>query len=213
MKTIFLTLTMVLLLITNPIWAYTIPYISIHTVLHEANNHTGGEKMMADLEILVKNSLLKTFPCASIMTQTDIRTLLQKEHDKELLGHYWEDDTFLEGHDERQKILDRDQAGHREHILKAVNSHYYIIIKIIGVGKTTIINLLFKNRQTDKDDIFISHETKDGSVGSSQIKAMVDELTKKMAFLEICPYTGSVNITVQSSKKKKSITEQEMFCN
>lgn len=214
MNRIFLLLLTALLLSANPAFGFITPNITVYTSLTEASGHTGGEELTAKLAEQVKNGVKKAFPCVAILTQKDIKSLVDKEREREVRGDYYFDHSLNESFNkEIEEILDKERQKNRQPILDAVGSRYYIFLRVNCIGRTQTINLLFKDRQTSKNDMGFSCESNNGDIGPGPVNAMVGELIEKLAYLEICPYSGPVNVTVRSVVKKKSDDDHQVFCN
>jgi hypothetical protein len=214
MNRIILLLLIALLFFVNPVFGFTVPNIAIYTSYAETGGRTGGKELQDQMAEQVKAGVKKEFPCASILTLKDLKALLETERVRELLGEYFLNPSGNEINDkEFQSILDKTQERNRQPFLDAVGCRYYIILRILAIGKTTTINLLFKDRQNQKNDLGFFCESNCGDVNSGPFKSMIDQLVKELAYHEICPYKGSVNIAVNSELKKQSTSEHPVFCN
>ncbi|WP_319586440.1 hypothetical protein [uncultured Desulfobulbus sp.] len=214
MNRILLALILTLALPLGHAWGYVKPRILITTSVAQAMDGYKEIEMISDyLADTIQGGILKAFPCASPATEKDIKLMLDWERRKSLLGYYTDKDTFHAGHQIGQEALDKESATIRENLDGYKDYRYFIMLKITGKGQSTEMTVLCMDRLTNKTAITLHRTAGTGDAAAGPIGEMADELVKKMAYLEICPYTGPVTVTVSSVKKNDDTTHYPVFCN
>lgn len=198
-----------LILIALPAWGYVSPKILITTsTMSAANGYTNIEVVRDSLENTIRKSIHTAFPCSAPATEADVKLMLDIERQRELFGFYT--DTSDK---ENQQHLFEEQAAAMDRLGEYSKSRYFIMLRILGIGETTDLTVLFMDRQTGKTKIALQRATGPASATDGVISEMASELVKKMAYFEICPYTGPVTVDVKTVKKKDEHVERAVFCN
>lgn len=195
-----LLFALALTLIAGPARGYTVPEIWIESNALETGGYTDGEGVRLHLQGMLMQTIKQAFPCVSMLSRDDAHTMLDFVRQRERLGY--------SGLNPGAQENDLGGLG------GAAQARFFILAHVNGAGKTAEMTVNFYDRRFKKNNISLRRTaTGPGDAAFGPIQEMVEELVRKMAYLEICPYTGPVTITVNSSRKKDEVSEYAVSCN
>ncbi len=150
-----------------------------------ASGDEGGklaEAYLGYFETLVSNNLEKTFPCIEINSISAVRSLLELERMKQLLGTG--DDNAL------------------SNIAGSMGCEYLVSLKVTVKNNTAIITAFCMDSKKTKTLARATETAAHGSAGLSAMEKVAKKLVDDLKEYEICAYTGKVTIEVESEKEE-----------
>jgi hypothetical protein len=200
MNRLFFLPLFALILTANSSWGYIVPQIWVESQALEAAGYKDGEGIRQHLQGVLMEAIEKAFPCVSMISRDDANTILK----------------FVR---ERQSISPMDtqssealQADLQE-LSGASKARFYILVQVNGIKETAEMTVNFRDRREEKNNITLMRRVSgpgDATFGPNL--EMAQELVREMAYLEICPYTGPMTLTVNSSRKKDETSEYPISC-
>lgn len=158
----------------------TKPRFFIQTEALGEKNGKSAEAYLAYFETLIFNGMKKTFPCVEMNSISAVKSLLDLERQKQLLGT---------GTDEALANI----AG-------AMGCEYLICLRVTvngGLATFTVFCMDSKKAET------LARATETAAHGSAGVNAMENaakSMIEDLKEYEICAYTGTVNFEVESEK-------------
>lgn len=200
MKNLLALVVLALTLTANSSWGYTVPRIWVESQATEAAGYKDGEAVRPHLQGVLMETISKAFPCVSMLSRDDATTILKFVRERELI------------HPMDAESSEALQADLQE-LNGAAKARFYLLVQFNGVKETAEISVKLLDRLSEKNNIVLSRKVT-GSANNAfgPIREMAEELVREMAYLEICPYTGPVTLTVHSSKKKDETSEYPISC-
>lgn len=194
-----LIFALALTLIAGPARGYTVPEIWIESNALETGGYTDGEGVRLHLQGMLMQAIKQAFPCVSMLSRDDAHTLLEFARQRERFGY-----SGL-----NPEAQENDLGG----LGGAAQARFFILAHVNGAGKTAEMTVNFYDRRFKKNNISLRRTaTGPGDAAFGPIREMAEELVREMAYLEICPYTGPVTLTANSSRKKDETSEYPISC-
>lgn len=198
-RSFFLTL-LALILTANASWGYTVSRIWVESQASETAGYKDGDGVRLHLQGVLMEAILKAFPCVSMLSGDDAKTILKFTRERENISPLDE------------KSSEAMQADLQE-LNGAAKARFYVLIQVNGIKETVEMTVKFLDRLAEKNNItLVRRVSGPGDAAFGPIREMAEELVREMAYLEICPYTGPVTLTVNSNKKKDETSEYPISC-
>lgn len=169
------------------------PYIFIDSNLAPGQELTDEQKTYLESTILKLSSIiLKEFNCANILTGLDLKQALNYCRQAALLGN--------------------DEMGRTgmEMARNALNADYIVYVKINSIGNTHYMT--FELTRPKRGKMLLAVKTGSGN-GIGFIDQLISEFIEEMAYYEICPYKGNLELTENTTKITNNKTNIDVFCN
>jgi len=163
----------------------------------ECNQAMGdtSQKYAAAFARLVADELKDAFPCIKVNTQSDIVNKLDSLRFRTLIGDFNGDlPSFC------------DELAH----------DYWVHLRLIDYteGRISIVARCFKYKKIDCiADAGMVRTANNFSALTAGCKTITKRLIDMLSKFEICPFTGPVNITVNSVFDTTSVKEYPVYCN
>ena len=141
---------------------------------------------------LIDNNLKKSFPCAAVLFQSDVSTLL--EHTRQL--------ALLTGND-----------GNLKSIGESVRCDYLLSLVVIVSHNQATIRASCIDNKTSKMMANAMESGSNGDAGISAMEKVAEKLVKQIERYEICRFKGKVQLKVVTQLKKNEKDEYAVFCN
>ena len=146
--------------------------------------------MYKSLEFALLKRIEKEFPCSKLYSKSEISSILSSMREREILN-------INEGRNAMDFLQDVSKAD------------YLIPITILTVGETNYFGLRLDEPQRART---LFRKVKSCN-GTSCFDELVDDLIIEMAYLEICPYLGTIEFDVHSTREKNETKKLQTFCN
>lgn len=156
-------------------------------------NNVQAEAYMAFFESRVFNELKKNFPCVEINSQSTVRSLLNHERERHLLGSG--DDNSV------------------NNIAQSMGCNYLISLKVTVMGETAVIDAFCADNMKAKVIARAATSANHGDAGINAVEKVSKELIEGLKRYEICPFKGNINIIVKTELKDNKTEEHAVFCN
>jgi hypothetical protein len=140
----------------------------------------------------VLNTLKKEFPCADINSRSAIAALLEHERYKQLFTN---DEYPL------------------ENIGAAMGCDYLISLRVKVLQQKAIIVAVCldvrKSNAVARTSLTVAH----GDEGLNAVESVSKQIVEELKKLEICPFTGPVNVQISTNRYDKNTEEFPVYCN
>jgi hypothetical protein len=165
-------------------------------VANDATATRGQTAAIANwFETMVTKSMMKEFPCAEVTTASGIADVLNLQRQRSLLGG--------------------DVDADLKSLADAVGLYDYLIsLQVTPLGGRTVLRAFCMSAKSSKTvamDVTASGDGPDAAVDACG--EFAERFIRKLAYLEICPYKGPVQVTVHSRTNKEEKEEYPVYCN
>jgi hypothetical protein len=108
-------------------------------------------------------------------------------------------------------ILGNDEMGQRgmDFVRQATDADYLVLVKLNSTPSMHFITFTLVNPRKNKTLVM---KTGSGS-GTEFMDRLIDEFVNEAAYHEICPYKGSVNVDVNTTRKTNKTDRIDVECN
>ncbi len=147
---------------------------------------------LAYFESKVFNALKKEFPCVEISSQSTISAVLELERMKQLLGGE-----------------ERDLAS----IGEAMGSDFLVSLKVRVLQGTALVDAFCADTRKSKVISRAGESAAHGGAGLDAVEKVSNQLVDGLKQYEICPFKGTINVTVNSERTDQKVESYAVFCN
>ncbi len=138
--------------------------------------------------------LKKSYPCAELLSEEDVKDLLYYEHQHAHLG--------------------TSTANALENIGEAMGSDYLIRVKVFATDNNMIFyDIWCVNSRTAKGMAHASGSGADGGPAIQTARTVGKELIEGLKEYEICPFKGPITVEISSELTEKKIDTYPVYCN
>ena len=189
-----------LLIITAIVFLYSTTFLKaqgiyITSKYSDCDDKHSSETEAGVFEQWVEGALFKEFPCATVLSATDEKTLIQYNRQLSLLGNNEAADQIMEG-------LGTD----RTFVVQLTVARYktYFMFKALCIGSKLKESISYDVRQlpVDYSDTEIMN----------LIYSMRDKLVKNLSYAEPCAYKGEINLISNEVSESKDSTNSLTKC-
>lgn len=158
-----------------------------------SGNNKEAEAYLHFFESKIFNELKKNFPCVEINSLSSVVSFLDLERQKQLLGTGSEDAI--------------------SNIAESMGSDYLISLKVQVIGSTAIVDAFCANTKRTKVVSRASASAAHGDQGIDAVEKVSMKLIDGLKEFEICPFTGPVSISVNSTLDSTNTVDYGVYCN
>jgi hypothetical protein len=171
------------------------PRIYISTYVEcDSVRKSGVSQKMSFFEENTAIKLSEVYDCAAIKTSYEVKLALDQVRTIQL-------------------ISDKDTQGMIKEIGSSLVCDYLVNLKIVIKENTAIVSAAFLDNKNinamSRATVITSFET----VNKGTYDDIAEQLIEGLKTYEICPYKGTIDINIVSTKKDKQTEEYSVYCN
>jgi hypothetical protein len=157
-----------------------------------STNSKEGAAYLAYFESKVFNGLKKDFPCVEISSQSTIAAILDLERMRQLLGSE-----------------ERDLSS----IGEAMGSDYLVSLKVRVMQGQVLVDAFCADTRKSKVISRAAETVSGAAAGLDAVERVSKQLVEGLKQYEICPFKGTINVTVKTERTDQKVESHAVFCN
>jgi hypothetical protein len=153
--------------------------------------------IMQKMSFFEENTAIKlseVYDCAAIKTSHEVKLAL--DHVRTL-----------------QLVSDNDTQDMIKKIGSSIGCDYLVHLKIAVKENTAILSAVFLDNKLVNAMSRAMLTTSLGAVHKGSYDDIAEQLTEGLKTYEICPFTGTIDVNIVSTKKDKQLEEYSVYCN
>ncbi|NEW81950.1 MAG: hypothetical protein GZ094_06260 [Mariniphaga sp.] len=193
MRTLHLTVLLLSIVMAKTTFAVKPAFLIVSKAICDDNLKSTVSSQLITFQTQVAIEIGKAFPCAKVKTQYENFRTLDNLRQRELLGE-----------DIQDQLLD---------FAKQLNTDFLIGLQIKVVGQTAMIRAVCLNNKKAKTMAMAMKSIPFDSFPMSIYEEITKKLIDGLKQYEICPFTGPVNVMVNSTRDTTITEEYPVYCN